>query len=614
MDSRGKMSRDDIIKMFKATVQEPAGDSDSTASGVMNGKKVSGKKGKSSKTENKKAAAQDKVLSKRKTTSPESTQSTLVGKADVLLAGAGTGLRPFADVGDTDSEKEPDLKRVEALGGAFSDAVSLGLEGYKYSKLKRRKEAFEQCDAIAGKWQGATSLDKQARAADLRDYAIIAMLDDNSDPNNPLRNILAENKCRFGNDEQISQLATHLIALAGDQPGSKSSMLTKAQRGQPIQDQLMAWKLDFDQMSQEFVAGFNENRTRSEDGKKLLKRGRESKKLMQQFNAIVKPMGLKMNYKTPLLKKFGESALASQHEFVVNTKRFHSHLKAVDKLPTRREIQQQILKHKDDAEVLKLFANYEERKVDLHKNKVRYTTAALLTTAVPVAKVDYLVRAMREAFDGDYRHMNLSLLTDKKAVLEKMSEKYQAYVEYSTAHPMNKLLEDIHKTLDAKMERTNIKKNYDVLQGGLDGMGFVVGSLVGAMAPGIGGMISDITLGVAKTTVASGEISARNQLDKETQQFGRIETNVYKALKKAYNEPSSLIDKEDIMTLTKSLFDISEEQVSALFKRSDEHDLVSAKEVIRLRFTNLSFDALKKREQLQGEAYKEPIQYDNLSR
>ena len=343
MDSRGKMSRDDIIKMFKATVQEPAGDSDSTASGVMNGKKVSGKKGKSSKTENKKAAAQDKVLSKRKTTSPESTQSTLVGKADVLLAGAGTGLRPFADVGDTDSEMEPDLKRVEALVGAFSDAVSLGLEGYKYSKLKRRKEAFEQCDAIAGKWQGATSLDKQARAADLRDYAIIAMLDDNSDPNNPLRNILAENKCRFGNDEQISQLATHLIALAGDQPGSKSSMLTKAQRGQPIQDQLMAWKLDFDQMSQEFVAGFNENRTRSEDGKKLLKRGRESKKLMQQFNAIVKPMGLKMNYKTPLLKKFSESALASRHEFVVNTKQFRSHLKAVDKLPAKGEIRQQIL-------------------------------------------------------------------------------------------------------------------------------------------------------------------------------------------------------------------------------------------------------------------------------
>ena len=615
MDSTGKMSTDKITKIFEATSQEPAGGSDSSASGVMNSKKVSGSKGKSSKTEDEKAAVPDKALSVRKYTALDSKQSTWGDKAAKLLEGtAGTGLRSLGGVGDTASMMDPALVSVDALAGAFSHSVSLGLEGYKYSKLKRRKEAFEQCGHIADKWQGTVSLKQQARPDDLRDYAVIAMLDDNNDPDNPLRNILAESKCRFGNDAQISQLATHLIALAGDQPGSKSSVLTKAQRGQPIAGQLEAWKLDFDQKSEEFVAGFTEYRKRSEDGKKLLKRGRESKKLMQQFNAIVKPMGLKMNYKTPLLKKFGESALASQHEFVVNTKRFHSHLKALDKLPTRREIQQQILKHKDDAEVLKLFANYEERKVDLHKNKVRYTTAALLTTAVPVAKVDYLVRAMREAFDGDYRHMNLSLLTDKKAVLEKMSEKYQAYVEYSTAHPMNKLLEDIHKTLDAKMERTNIKKNYDVLQGGLDGMGFVVGSLVGAMAPGIGGMISDITLGVAKTTVASGEISARNQLDKETQQFGRIETNVYKALKKAYNEPSSLIDKEDIMTLTKSLFDISEEQVSALFKRSDEHDLVSAKEVIRLRFTNLSFDALKKREQLQGEAYKEPIQYDNLSR
>ena len=622
MDSTGKMSREDIIKTFQATPEKLSGSTDSSASGVMNGKMVSGEEGKSSKTEDDKAAAPDKALSIRKLTALDSKKSTWGDKAAKFLEGtAGAGLRPLGGVGDTASKMDPTLVSVDALAGAFSHSVSLGLEGYKYSKLKRRKEAFEQCGDIASKWQGAASLDKQARPEDLRDYAVIAMLDDNNDPDNHLRNILAESKCRFGNDTQISQLATHLIALAGDQPGSKSSVLTKAQRGQPIANQLEAWKSDFDQKSEEFVARFKKNRKRSEDGKKLVKRGRESKKLMQQFNAIVKPMGLKMNYKTPLLRKFGESALASQHEFVVNTKRFHSHLKAVDKLPTKGEVQQQILKHEDDAEVLKLFANYEERKVDLHKNKVQFTTAALLTTAVPVAKVDYLVRAMREGFDGGYRQMNLSLMKDKKAVLEKMSAKYRAYAEYSTEHPMNKLLEDIHKTLDAKMERTDIKKTNDILQGGLDSMGFVAGSLAGAMAPGIGGMISDITLGVAKTTVASGGISARNQLDKETQQFGRIETNVYKALKKAYNEPSPLIDKEDIMTLTKSLFDISEEQVSALFKRSDEHDLVSAKEIIRLRFTNLSFDALKKREQLREqlkeeleEEYKEPFQYDNLSR
>ena len=614
MDSTGKMSRDEIIKMFQATPEELAGSTDSSASGVMNSKKVSGKEGKSLKTEDKKAAAQDKVLSKRKTKSPEAKQSNLMGKAAMLLDGVGTGLRPLGGVGDTVSMMDPALVSVDALAGAFSHSVSLGLEGYKYSKLKRRKEAFEQCGAIAGKWQSVASLDQQARPEDLRDYAIIAMLDDNHDPDNHLRNILAESKCRFGNDAQISQLATHLIALAGNQPGSKSSVLTKAQRGQPIPDQLKAWKLDFDQKSKEFDAGFSENRKRSEDGKKLLKRGRESKKLMQQFNAIVKPMGLKMNYKTPLLKKFGESALASQHEFVVNTKQFHSHLKAVNKLPGKGDIQRQILKHKDDAEVLKLFANYEERKIDLHKFKVGFTTAALLATAMPVVKVDYAMRGLRETLDGDYRHMNLSLMQDKKAVLEKMSKKYQADVEYSTEHPMYKLLKDIHKTLDTKMERTGIKKDCDLLQGGLDVTGFIAGSLAGAAAPGIGGMISDITLGIAKTTVAAGGIAARHHLDKQTQQYGRIETNVYKALKKAYNEPSSLIDKKDIMTLTKSLFDISEEQASALFKRSDEHDLVSAKEIIRLRFTNLSLDALKKREQLQNEAYKEPIQYDDLSR
>ena len=614
MDSTGKMSRDEIIKMFQATPEELAGSTDSSASGVMNSKKVSGKEGKSLKTEDKKAAAQDKVLSKRKTKSPEAKQSNLMGKAAMLLDGVGTGLRPLGGVGDTVSMMDPALVSVDALAGAFSHSVSLGLEGYKYSKLKRRKEAFEQCGAIAGKWQSAASLDQQARPEDLRDYAIIAMLDDNHDPDNHLRNILAESKCRFGNDAQISQLATHLIALAGNQPGSKSSVLTTAQRGQPIPDQLKAWKLDFDQKSKEFDAGFSENRKRSEDGKKLLKRGRESKKLMQQFNAIVKPMGLKMNYKTPLLKKFGESALASQHEFVVNTKQLHSHLKAVNKLPGKGEIQRQILKHKDDAEVLKLFANYEERKIDLHKFKVGFTTAALLATAMPVVKVDYAMRGLRETLDGDYRHMNLSLMQDKKAVLEKMSKKYQADVEYSTEHPMYKLLKDIHKTLDTKMERTGIKKDCDLLQGGLDVTGFIAGSLAGAAAPGIGGMISDITLGIAKTTVAAGGIAARHHLDKQTQQYGRIETNVYKALKKAYNEPSSLIDKKDIMTLTKSLFDISEEQASALFKRSDEHDLVSAKEIIRLRFTNLSLDALKKREQLQDQVYKEPIQYDDLSR
>ena len=599
MDSAGKMGSDDITKMFEATAQESAGGSDSSASGVMNSKKVSGKEGKSLKTEDKEAAVPDKVLSKRKTKSPEAKQATLLGKAAKLLEGAGTGLRPLGGVGDTVSNMDPALVSVDVLAGAFSHGVSLGLEGYKYSKLKRRKEAFEQCGTIASKWQGAASLNQQARPEDLRDYAIIAMLDDHNDPNNPLRNILAESKCRFGSDDQISQLATHLTALAGDQPGSKSSVLTKAQRGQPIQDQLKAWKLDFDQKSEEFVAGFKEDRKRSEDGKKLLKRGRESKKLMQQFNAIVKPMGLKMNYKTPLLKKFGESALASQHEFVVNTKQFHCHLKAVNKLPSKGEIRQQILKHKDDAEVLKLFANYEERKIGHQKGKVQFTTAALLTTAIPVAKIDYIVRGMRETIDGLYRDLNLSLMKDKKAVLETMSAKYQADAEYSTEHPMNKLLEDIHKTLDTKMERTDIKKYYDAYQGGLDYIGFIPGTIAGGMAPGIGGMISDITLAIAKTAVAAGGIMARDQLDKKTQQFGRIETKVYKALKKAYNEPSSMIDKKDIMTLTESLFDISEEQASALFNRSDEHDLVSAKEIIRLRFTNLSFDALKEREQVE---------------
>ena len=72
MDSTGKMSRDEIIKMFQATPEELAGSTDSSASGVMNSKKVSGKEGKSLKTEDKKVAVQDKVLSKRKTKSPES--------------------------------------------------------------------------------------------------------------------------------------------------------------------------------------------------------------------------------------------------------------------------------------------------------------------------------------------------------------------------------------------------------------------------------------------------------------------------------------------------------------------------------------------------------------
>ena len=138
-----------------------------------------------------------------------------------------------------------------------------------------------------------------------------------------------------------------------------------------------------------------------------------------------------------------------------------------------------------------------------------------------------------------------------------------------------------------------MKKYYEDYQGGLDETELVPGIIAGGIASDVGDMSSDPALGATKTTVAARAIAARDQLDKKTEQFGRIETNVYMALKKAYNEPGSLIDKKDIMTLTKSLFDISEEQVSALFKHSDEHDLVSARGIIRPSFTNLSPDALK---------------------
>ena len=571
--------------------------------GSMKGKKVSGKykfppkKKVVSSSEN----AEKKQISERKSKASDPLfrssdlqrgNDAMVGtfyRSHEALAGDNPSKLDIFDAGSFDAR----FIGVDGATGAVSHAISLGIESYKLSKLMKRRTAFKQCEDVVNRWKGREAGDELISVKDLKDYSNVAVLggQGGSDKVGQLRHILGADNCQLGSDYEIARLVDNLIPLAGEQKGSKSSVLPKELRGQPVSEQLKKWREGFESKSYEYIDGVNDGRVRSLDGKKLLKMGHQSKRLMQQFNAIVKPLGLHMNFSTPPLKKFGESALASRHKLTVSDKQFYGHLKATENLPSAKEIKEQIVAHKEDASLLKQFADYEKVRIEHQKKRVAATTMALLVSPAPILKLDYLARGGREFAENTYRDAQVYDLEKKKRIIvDLLAENCQTLFdpEIPRAKPFGSLLVDIFMTIEAKKERTLIKANGAGVQALLDISGAYVGTLAGTLAPGVGGLASDVSFGAAKMTAAGAQVAARIKAEQNNPEFGRgrVEIKAYSALKKEYHNIDSYLDRDQILELTRDLFDISIDQARLLFERSDDEDLVSSKKVIRLRFTN----------------------------
>lgn len=572
--------------------------------GSMKGKKVSGKykypRKKDVVSSSSDNAAQKQISERKSKSSDPLFRSSDLQRGNDAMVGtfyrsheALTGDNPpEVDIFDTGTF-DTRFIGVDGATGAVSHAISLGIESYKLSRLMKRRTAFKQCEGVVNRWKGREAGDDLISVKDLKDYSKVAVLggQGGSDKVGQLRHILGADNCHLSSDYEIARLVDNLIPLAGGQKGSKSSVLPQELRGQPVSEQLKQWRKDFEDKSKDCIDGINKGRLRSPDGTKLLKMGHQSKKLMQQFNAIVKPLGLHMNFSTPPLKKFGESALASQHKFAVSDKQFYGHLKATENLPSAKEIKEQIVAHEEDASLLKQFADYEKVRILFQKQRVAATTLALLVSPVPIAKLDYIARASREFAGIAYREAQVyDLEKKKKIIVDLLAENYQFAhdTKDSRSDSFRSLLIDIFMTIEAKKDRANIKANGAGVQTVLDMSGAYVGTLAGIFAPGVGGMASDVTFGAAKMTAAGAQVAARIKAEQNNPEFGRgrVEIKAYSALKKEYHNINSYLDQDKILDLTKNLFDISRDQAKLLFERSDDEDLVSSKKVIRLRFTN----------------------------
>ena len=505
----------------------------------------------------------------------------------------GTGYRSAASAFESTRPEdvlEPAFIGVDSATGAVSHAISLGIESHKLSRLIKRRKAFNQCEKVTNRWKERDVGDSPISMSDLKDYSRVAVLGGHScsERVEQLRNILSADRRCLSSDYEISRLVDNLIPFAGDQEGSHSSALPKKMRGKPVSEQLAKWQESFNQKGVEYIKGTRDKRTRSLDGTKLLKMGHQSKQLMQQFNAIVKPLGIHMNFSTPLLKKVGESALASQHEFSVNYKQFYDHLKATELLPATTEIKDQIIAHEEDALTLKQFADYESSKIVHQRIRVATTTTALLSSSVPIVKIDYCARSAREFLESIYRYCQMDNLNKKKKVVVNFLAKHYQQAHKPEAESLRTLLLAAYWTIEAKRDRVRIKRNGAIVQCNLDLCGAYVGSLAGVYAPGVGGLVSDISFGCAKMAAAGSQRMARINAEFNNPEFGqgRIETKVYSALKNEFHNPDSFLSQLEIMLFTSNLFDISIDQARLLFERSDDEDLVSNKQLIRLRFSN----------------------------
>ena len=529
------------------------------------------------------------AMGAKKVTGQDVVQKDVLALNDVATSGTLTD-RKIA-LSAQDIWKDRAGHPVDAAAGVVSLALSLGIDSHKLSNLEKKKQAFAECNRTVLQWlheeKGGSG---PASAKDLRDYAVISILDDQLGKASHLQTILREKNACLSDDSRLSSLVASLAFIAGDRKGSRSLILPKELRGKTVADQLRGWQQDFDQKGRDYAEGMVAGRFRSEDGKKLLKHGHQSKRLMQQFNAIVGPMGLKMSFSTPALRKIGESSLATQHQFLVNEKKLCQHLKVVNQLPTQDEIKEKILAYQDEARTLKRFAEYEQRKIDHQTKRLDYTSAALFLSTVPLTRADYRARALRELDDATYRLENLAILDHKLTVLADMSKKYQEVIGTPEAESLRRLLDEARQTIEAKKDRTLVKQRADetrMFVDAIDGMSDPVSRII---TPGIAGLSLDgATNGAGTMAVAN---STRAYVDNKNQQFGRIETKVYRALKKEFNDPDSIMGKEDTLELTKKLFDITTDQAELLFGRSDEMDLVFGKEMIQLRFTNTKISAL----------------------
>lgn len=528
------------------------------------------------------------VMGAKKVTGQDLVQKDVFGLNDVVISGTLTN-RKIA-LSALDIWKDRAGHPVDAAAGVVSLALSLGIDRHKLSNLEKKKQAFTECNRTVLQWlheeKGGSG---PASAKDLRDYAVISILDEQLGNASHLQTILREKNAYLSDDSRLSSLVSSLAVIAGNKKGSRSLILPKELRGKTVAEQLKGWQQDFDQKGRDYAEGMAAGRFRSEDGKKLLKHGHQSKRLMQQFNAIVGPMGLKMNFSTPALRKIGESSLATQHQFLVNERKLCQHLKVVNQLPTQDEIKEKILAYQDEGLTLKRFAEYEQRKIDHQTKRLNYTSAALFLSTVPLTRGDYRARALRELDGATYRLENLAILDHKLTVLADMSKKYQKAIGTSEAESLRRLLAEARQTIEAKKDRTLVKQLADETQMFLDALVGMSDPVSRRITPGITGLSSDSggTMAVANSTRAT-----RAYVDNKNQQFGRIETKVYRALKKEFNDPDSMISKEDTLELTEKLFDITTDQAELLFGRSDEMDLVFGKEMIQLRFTNTKISAL----------------------
>ena len=528
------------------------------------------------------------VMGAKKVTGQDLVQKDVFGLNDVVISGTLTN-RKIA-LSALDIWKDRAGHPVDAAAGVVSLALSLGIDRHKLSNLEKKQQAFTECNRTVLQWlheeKGGSG---PASAKDLRDYAVISILDEQLGNASHLQTILREKNAYLSDDSKLSSLVSSLAVIAGNKKGSRSLILPKELRGKTVAEQLKGWQQDFDQKGRDYAEGMAAGRSRSEDGKKLLKHGHQSKRLMQQFNAIVGPMGLKMSVSTPALRKIGESSLATQHQFLVNERKLCQHLKVVNQLPTQDEIKEKILAYQDEGRTLKRFAEYEQRKIDHQTKRLNYTSAALFLSTVPLTRADYRARALRELDGATYRLENLAILDHKLTVLADMSKKYQEATGTSEAESLRRLLAEARQTIEAKKDRTLVKQLADETQMFLDALVGMSDPVSRRITPGITDLSSDSggTMAVANSTRAT-----RAYVDNKNQQFGRIETKVYRALKKEFNDPDSMISKEDALELTEKLFDITTDQAELLFGRSDEMDLVFGKEMIQLRFTNTKISAL----------------------
>ncbi|MCW7551882.1 hypothetical protein NX722_04340 [Endozoicomonas gorgoniicola] len=461
--------------------------------------------------------------------------------------------------------------------GIVSHSITLGLNLHKLSKLRQRKEAFEACGKLVENWKSVPSGEtEQISVQDMKDYALIARLRGDESDSNPLLTILGEQNCHYGNDQQILALTDQVIKLTEKRKDSTS---------QDVNRRLIAWKSEFNKRTAHFEKRLKEGSADKESTP--LKAAHQSKKMMALLNDIMKPVGVKVDYSTPLKK--GKSALASKHKLVINENQLHRYLKKAEQLPYKSDVQNYITDYSGYTDTLEAFSSYEGRKIKHQKSQTRWTVGTMVTSAIPVLKADYMVRSAREFKERNYRRKNNDILDAKLSWLGGFVNRNFAIIEAKPS--LKNALEVAVKVISAKKDRTLVKSEAAAANSAIDATGAVAGTAAATAAPGIGSLVADSLVGGARLGVTVKSAFKRRSVDKRHQQFGRIETGVYSELKKVHNNTPEGIEgdaeREAIKEVAVQLFDVSDEQVDLLFSQPDSRDLVSQKGIIRLRFNNL---------------------------